>query len=71
MSDMRENLIRKIKLHIFHCITLKWISKSSSIEYNLTRLICKRMYRRTLIITTKLCHWFCFKIRKSFLGLAL
>jgi len=29
------------KLHILNQVTLQWISMSSSIKYNLARLICK------------------------------
>jgi len=40
----------KIRLHIFNRGTLKWISMSSIIKYNLSRFICKCMNSRALII---------------------
>jgi len=34
--------------------TLKWISMSSSVKYDLTKLICEFMNLRTLLITNEL-----------------
>jgi len=43
----------KIRLHIlFNRGTLKWISMSSGIKYNLPRFICKFMNLRALLIST-------------------